>query len=172
MPDETHWLRELHDEVAAIADYVAEIRQAIQGLRAPELAGDRLPGMRNDLTAVRDTTRLAADRILDMAEDLLTQATAGQLDAAYIEARMLELMEACSFQDLSGQRIQRMQDMLNAVEDRLSHFVERVRAGNAMLDETDAEERLKRRNEVRLTHGPSNVGALGQTDIDQILKSA
>lgn len=159
----------LQKEVAAIASYVAELRAAIDTLRAPELAGERLPDIRNDIDAVRDTTRAAADKILDTAEGVLFSVSSGQLKPAEIESKMMELMEVCSFQDLNGQRLKRAFDMLNAVEKRLGNFVESARACDGEHAKDDLHIVIESRNNERLVHGPGHTHALGQDAIDHLL---
>jgi chemotaxis protein CheZ len=162
-------LQMLKREVAGIATYVAELRIAINSLRAPELAGERLPSIRNDLTAVRDSTRAAADKILDTAEGILMSSASGELKPADIEGKMMELMEACSFQDLNGQRLTRAFTMLNAIEERLGSFVAQARACDGAAPSGDLQMKIERRNSERLVYGPGHNAALGQGDIDMLM---
>ena len=169
MPQATVDMNALQREVAGIAAYVAELRTAIDALRAPELAGERLPTIRNDIVAVRETTRTAADKILDTAENVLVSVSSGQLKIAEIVSQMMELMEVCSFQDLNGQRLKRAFDMLNAVEQRLGHFVTRARASDGDHSSNDLHAVTERRNNEKLVHGPGHRDALGQDAIDHLL---
>lgn len=162
-------MTQLQREVAGIAAYVAELRSAINALCAPELAGERLPTIRNDLVAVRDSTRIAADKILDTAEGILVSVSSGQLSSRDIESKMMELMETCSFQDLNGQRLKRAFDMLNAIEQRLEHFVAMARACDGETRADDLHVQIERRNSKRLVHGPGHRQALGQDAIDMLL---
>ncbi len=162
-------LQTLQREVAGIASYVAELREAINGLRAPEIAEARLPSIRGDLDAVGKATRSAADRILDTAENMLAAAAMGTLKPTDVELKMMELMEVCSFQDLSGQRIKRVLDALDAIGHRLEGFMERARAANGALAAADRGLAMQKRNEERLTHGPGHREALDQGAIDMLL---
>jgi chemotaxis protein CheZ len=159
----------LQREVAAIATYVAELRTAIDALRAPEMAGERLPTIRNDIAAVRDTTRSAADKILDTAEGVLISVSSGDMRSSDIESKMMELMEVCSFQDLNGQRLKRATDMIDAIEQRLGTFVESARASDGKAGRGDLHFVTERRNAERIVHGPGHKEALGQDAIDHLL---
>jgi chemotaxis protein CheZ len=162
-------LQALHREVAGIAAYVAELRLAINALRAPEIATANLASIRGDIDAVGAVTRSAADQILTTAENILAAAAMGTLKPADVELKMMELMEVCSFQDLSGQRLKRVLDALDAIGHRLEHFVEKARAANGALNSVDRGLATQRRNEERLTHGPGHREALNQDDIDMLL---
>jgi chemotaxis protein CheZ len=162
-------LQTLQREVAGIAAYVSELRIAINALRAPELAETKLPSIRGDLEAVGKATRSAADRILDTAENMLAAAAKGTLNPADIELKMMELMEVCSFQDLSGQRIKRVTDVIDAIAQRLDNFVEKARAANGALASADRDIAMQKRNDERLTHGPGHREALNQDAIDMLL---
>jgi chemotaxis protein CheZ len=162
-------LQTLQREVAGIAAYVAELRLAINALRAPEIAAAKLPSIRGDLDAVGKATRSAADRILDTAENILAAVAMGTLKPSDVELKMMELMEVCSFQDLSGQRLKRVTDALDAIGHRLDRFVEKARAANGALVAADRELANQKRNEERLTHGPGHRDALNQDAIDMLL---
>ncbi|MGL4729003.1 MAG: hypothetical protein ACRCWO_09625 [Bosea sp. (in: a-proteobacteria)] len=162
-------LQTLQREVAGIAAYVTELRLAINALRAPEIAEAKLPSIRGDLEDVGKATRSAADRILDTAENVLASAAMGTLKPSDVELKMMELMEVCSFQDLSGQRLKRVTDSLDAIGHRLDHFVEKARAANGALAAADREITTQKRNEERLTHGPGHKEALNQDAIDMLL---
>ena len=81
-----------------------------------------------ELDAVVETTEMAANRIMDAAERInehLTSARAAKDEAARtdalnaIEADVQEIFLACSFQDITSQRINKTLDNLRDIEDRL-----------------------------------------------------
>jgi chemotaxis regulatin CheY-phosphate phosphatase CheZ len=66
-----------------------------------------------ELAAIRSTAEDAAGRILDSAEGLL--AFADQDEAKKAEERILEIMTACGFHDLVGQRVTKITKSLDKV---------------------------------------------------------
>lgn len=82
-----------------------------------------------ELDAVVDMTEQAANRILDAAERIAgTVRNGGDWNNAEHRARVLEAIEndineilmACSFQDITGQRIRKTLDNLKIIEERLN----------------------------------------------------
>jgi chemotaxis protein CheZ len=156
-------------EVDSIAEYLAALRDAINGLRAPEISRERLPTMRDDLAAIVATTRHAAETVLCTAEDVLASSEDGANYRSFVEDRMIGLMEACSFQDLTGQRLNRVSDALIALENRLGTFVSEAKASNGLVKTHDVERRQGERRAQRMTAGPGLPDALAQDEIDRLL---
>jgi chemotaxis protein CheZ len=156
-------------EIDSIGEYLGALREAINALRAPEISRERLPTMREDLAAIVATTRHAAETVLCTAEDVLASNADGPSYRSFVEDRMIGLMEACSFQDLTGQRLTRVSDALIALEQRLGTFVSEAKASNGMLKTHDVERRQGERRAQRMTAGPGVPDALAQDEIDRLL---
>ena len=85
---------------------------------------------------------------------------------------MIGVFEACAFQDITGQRISKVVGALNAIDARVTSFVERLRIGesdDAPIEET-AEDRRKR---DLILHGPQHKGeGVSQDDVDIMLSGS
>lgn len=128
-------IAELSAEVAAsvqlagmseenLAARIAEVHAQIARLIAIPAAGARNSGM--ELEAVVQATETAADTILEAAEAIQTWLDGGAQDAASVAAlteRVNAIFQACSFQDLTGQRIRRAIRQLQQVETMLEGLV-------------------------------------------------
>ncbi|WP_198377243.1 hypothetical protein [Neoroseomonas rubea] len=124
-------IAELSAEVAAsvqlmgmseenIAGRIAEVHAQIARLIAIPASGARNSGL--ELEAVVQATETAADTILEAAEAIQTWLDSGSQDPAGIAAlteKVNEIFQACSFQDLTGQRIRRAIKQLQQVETML-----------------------------------------------------
>lgn len=158
-------------ELAAVADYIAHVKKEIGALRANELCRDRLPMAHDELGSVIKATASATHTIMSAAEDIL-----GMGDSPYeqyrnqVETRVLEIFEACSFQDITGQRIGKVLEALGQLEKRLNRFASAVNARDTD-DLRDPEEVLRAaRREVLLLNGPAKEGeGVNQDEIDQML---
>lgn len=163
-------VRTIVRELTGVADYIAHIKKEIGALRANELVHDRLPMAHEELGSVVKTTASAAATIMAAAEDVLGSGEKS-LPAyrAQVEARMLEIFEACSFQDITGQRIAKVTEALGQVEKRLNRFADAVKARDT-ADAQDPEEQLRQaRREVLLLNGPQDEDkAIGQDEIDKL----
>jgi signal transduction histidine kinase/CheY-like chemotaxis protein/chemotaxis regulatin CheY-phosphate phosphatase CheZ len=130
-PDEVRrWmpaLRPLFDEVGtAIERRRAELELRQIRMEIGEMA-DQGSDVRagSELEAVVNITEAAADRILQAAETILTRVelveTPGEAEA--VRNAVMAIFEACSFQDLTSQRVRKAVARLSDIEDRLEAFV-------------------------------------------------
>ena len=80
-----------------------------------------------ELDAVVEMTEKAATRILDAADRIGTRVheKLGD-DAAEIDKDIEEIFMACSFQDITGQRIRKTLENLKAIEDRLGTALDKI----------------------------------------------
>jgi chemotaxis protein CheZ len=163
-------IRVIVRELATVADYIGHIKKEIAALKPNELSRDRIPSANDELGNVIQTTASATHTIMAAAEEILG---AGALsDKAYrdlVETRVLAIFEACSFQDITGQRIGRVLEGLGQLEKRLDRFAKAVNVRDSS-EGPDPEEALRQaRREVLLLNGPQNEdAAIKQDDIDAL----
>jgi len=157
-------------ELAAVADYIGHMKQEIAALKPNELSRERIPSANDELGCVVQATASATHTIMAAAEEILG---AGDLsDKAYrelVETRVLAIFEACSFQDITGQRIGKVLEALGHIEKRLNRFAKAVNVRDS-AEGPDPEEALRQaRREVLLLNGPQNEdAAIKQDDIDAL----
>ena len=100
------------------------IREQISNVVARPAAATRNSGL--ELEAVVQATEAAANRIMEAAEAIGDWLRAGKYDpASVLEAneKVNAIFEACSFQDITGQRIRRAIQHLQQVETLLIDLV-------------------------------------------------
>jgi chemotaxis protein CheZ len=88
---------------------------------------------------------------------------------ALVDARMMQIFEACSFQDITGQRIAKVVETLQQIEQRVSRFVEAMRAkdlgGTADAPQSERAER----NAKFILNGPAREGeGIAQSEVDAL----
>jgi chemotaxis protein CheZ len=158
--------RSLFDEMRYISSYIQRTRLEISNLRPNDLSEDRIPGAGAELHAVVQHTAEATNLIMAVAEDVMAADTSD--DAAYqafVSDKMMEIFEACTFQDITGQRIKKVVDTLTHIEQRLERFASVMGVEDAELEET-LEDKRKREN---LLNGPAlNGPEVAQDDIDAL----
>ena len=157
-------------ELATVADYIGHIKKEIAALKPNELSRDRIPSANDELGNVIQTTASATHTIMAAAEEIL--GAGGLSDKDYrdlVETRVLAIFEACSFQDITGQRIGRVLEGLGQLEKRLDRFAKAVNVRDSS-EGPDPEEALRQaRREVLLLNGPQNEdAAIKQDDIDAL----
>jgi chemotaxis protein CheZ len=156
-------------ELAEVADYIAHVKREIGALRANELYRERIPLAHDELGCVVKATASATHTIMAAAEDILcSQEETFDDYRAQVEARVMTIFEACSFQDITGQRISKVVEALGQLEKRLSRFAIAVNARDSDAVPLDAEDAQREaRRETLLLNGPQMDGAaIAQDDID------
>jgi chemotaxis protein CheZ len=157
-------------ELADVADYIQHMRREINALRANEIWRDRLPEAGQELGGVVRTTASATHRIMGAAEDILAiRNVPVEQYRSQVELKLLEILEACSFQDITGQRLNRVAEALSQLERRLNRFAYAVKARDSD-DGRDPEELLRKaRRDSLLLHGPQDEdGSIAQDEIDKL----
>ncbi|MFQ5773892.1 MAG: hypothetical protein ACE5GS_05190 [Kiloniellaceae bacterium] len=121
--------KKLHSEVLNLIHYIERLRKEIAGIAQHKDSQTRFEGMAGRLDAIITSTAEATDTILAAmeaidasVETLRAHPAADQIDAACdrITEKTTEAMEACSFQDLTGQRVSRVVRSLRFVEERVN----------------------------------------------------
>ena len=161
---------EILRELGEVVEYITRMRRAIGALRANEFTRDRIPMAHDELGSVVNATASATNSIMAAAEAIL--ALPENPPGGYrsqVEDRINGIFEACTFQDLTGQRLSRVASALGQLERRLSHFSDAVKASDGP-EEIDAEEAAKRaRAEALMLNGPQNANAAtSQDEIDAL----
>jgi chemotaxis protein CheZ len=157
-------------ELCAVADYVSHIKKEIGALRANDLYRTRLPGAHDELGNVVNATASATNTIMSAAEEILGyQEEDFETYRTQVQSKVLEIFEACSFQDITGQRISRVVEHLAQVEKRLSHFAAAVNARDGDASPDMEETARQKRRELLLLNGPADEGnGVSQNDIDSL----
>jgi chemotaxis protein CheZ len=158
--------RSLFDEMRYISSYIQRTRLEISNLRPNDLSEDRIPGAGAELHAVVQHTAEATNLIMAVAEDVMAADTSDPaVYQAFVSDKMMEIFEACTFQDITGQRIRKVVDTLTHIEQRLERFASVMGVEDAELEET-LEDKRKREN---LLNGPAlNGPEVAQDDIDAL----
>ena len=131
----------IHKEFVYIADYIARTRTEISKLRPNDIKEQRIPTAGAELEAVVTDTERATESIMAEAEALLDSKPDDL--AAYktqVDEAMMRVIEACSFQDLSGQRVSKVVESLRHVEKRVSRFAATMGVHDAEADEDELAE--------------------------------
>jgi chemotaxis protein CheZ len=153
-------------EFRYLADFIQKARDEISGLQANDIKDSRLPGASTELDAVVRDTERATESIMSEAEKLMSiEPTDLAAYKADVDAAMMRIFEACSFQDLTGQRVMKVISTLRHIEERVTKFVDALGVKDTAQTET-AEDARKR---ALLLNGPAANGpATSQDDIDAL----
>lgn len=168
-------LEVLRRELELMASSIAQTRQEIASIKPDAPGNNRIVQATEELDfVVRSTERATAD-ILTAAEGI--QALAAGLKAKgsdpsacdELEAHATNLMVACSFQDLTGQRMTKVVNALRYIEQRVNTMIEiwgitAEDSAKAPVHQTDT------RPDAHLLNGPAREGeGVAQADVDRML---
>jgi chemotaxis protein CheZ len=166
----------LKRELVGLFGHLNKLRKELASLHGGE--EHNFVSMSETLDDIVKNTENASNTILESMESI--DETLGTLrssaDPLVIEAcsrindRVNEVFEACSFQDLTGQRITRLVKGLTFIEERVNAMI-RVWGRDEIskvIDEVKQEQSEKTEDQ-KLLHGPqSETKAIAQTDVDKL----
>jgi chemotaxis protein CheZ len=153
-------------EFRYIAEFIQKARDEIADLQPNDIRHTRIPGASMELDAVVRDTEAASDAIMSEAEALLMidpvdlAAYKGEVDVA-----MMRIIESCSFQDLTGQRVRKVTTTLRQIEERVSQFANALRVKDAAREESPED---RRRRELLLNGPAINGPEVRQDSIDEL----
>jgi len=159
----------LYRDCQDLARYIARARSEIARLRPHELKTDRLPRAGKELDTIVKETEGATNEIMAAAEEIMA-ADASDSDAfkTLVDNNCLRIFEACSFQDITGQRIRKVVSTLSHIEDRLEGLL-RIMGPDVHDAPTDNQPS----GDAKLLHGPQLHGdGIAQATVDEIMAAA
>ncbi|WP_439579876.1 protein phosphatase CheZ [Elioraea sp.] len=158
-------------EVEQIGRTIAAAKQEIASLQVEDINRAFIPSATDELDAIVEATAQATNEILDCCETF--EKAAGEIGGVRgeaIQAAVTRIYEACSFQDITGQRITKVVRTLKSIEDRIAAIVTTFSDRAPGADE--AAPRGTIADAPSLLNGPQLPGAgVGQAEIDRLLAS-
>ncbi|WP_049974547.1 hypothetical protein [Azospirillum sp. B4] len=175
----------LKAEVEAMANTIRLVKREIAAIKPSDPKADRISAATSELDAIVTATEEATNRILTTVERMTNalrrlrpgRAVEGQLLTA-LENACMDVMMACSFQDICGQRTAKVVNTLSYIEERVGVITGLWRtlpqAATAAMPPADAPREVllpykhdDARPDAHLLHGPA-LQAPSQTVIDAL----
>ena len=115
-------------------------------------------------------TEAATNTIMECAEAVMSADSRDSTAfKALVADKMLIIFEACSFQDITGQRISKVVETLQLIDERVSRFAKAIAAKDSSDDATDPEASQARQDRKKrlLLNGPQLGGPeTSQSEVD------
>ncbi len=149
-------------EVRSLAETVVAARHEISNLKGEKEFGNPIPEATDELDAIVSHTAAATETILQACENL-DQFAASLTDAQsmLVQDETIKIYEACSFQDITGQRINKVVTALKVIETRIEAITGRYGLDNVARGVEDA---------GSLLNGPQSPDvAISQAEIDKLM---
>ncbi|MBW8881923.1 MAG: protein phosphatase CheZ [Asticcacaulis sp.] len=158
------------DDFKAISDAIAQARREIRDLRPIDVSQKDLPAAGAELDAITLDTETATHVIMSAAERILDLGSDDAAAKAAIDDQVMHIFEACSFQDITGQRVSKIVRLLTQIETRMIRLVTSLgiqEDGPVVLSPEE-----QRRRDLIL-NGPAIGGPeTAQAEIDSMFNSA
>ncbi len=170
-------LFQLRREVMGLFAHIQKMRHEIASIHRPNPDKDRFTAMSDELDAIVEATESATNTIMESVEalDEINGTLMGKVEdpeaqeaLARTPALMGAIFEACSFQDITGQRITKVVTSLKFIEEKVNNLIsmwgpEQINemAGSPDVDGETLDEYKK------YLHGPALAGeGVSQADVD------
>lgn len=165
-------------DIADMADAIARTKQEIAQIAAEGESGGRIFAASNELDSIVEHTETATQEILTTAEAV--QELAFEMREAGVDGAFCDRLEefatntymACSFQDVTGQRTQKVVHVLRYLETRVNEMIRiwHGPGGEAEAVVPDPVRPDDPRPDAHLLHGPQvNGEGSDQAEIDHLM---
>lgn len=175
-------------EVGELAKFINQTKKQLSEAKKYHIADKELPDAEGQLDEIVRMTETATSKIMDACDQLSMfhsdlrerllamdppldpDALAGVEDAmTQAQTSLTGIMEACNFQDITGQRIQKVVKLLKEIERQVLRIVV-VFGMVENEDKLDDDDKANLTQDAELLNGPSMPGqGLEQDEIDAIL---
>lgn len=159
----------IYRECRALSDYIANARKEIASLQPVDLESARIPRAGLELDAIVQQTETATNTIMEAAEEIMGADTEDHeaYQATTMDA-VMRIFEACSFQDITGQRISKVVQTLTHIEERVLEL--RNLMGITAEDIQEAMDEDQPTGDAALLSGPALDGeGIDQTAVDELM---
>lgn len=172
-------LARMKDEMRAIYLAIDDTKKQILTIKETSAEGQDIARVAEELSSIVKGTEDATETILQSAETIETQASnlvAGLHDesqqamACEIQEGVVNIFEACNFQDLTGQRITKVVKTFCFIEARITRMMDIWGGAEAFLN-VEVEAHESRLGDKALLNGPALEGdesIASQDDIDAL----
>jgi chemotaxis regulatin CheY-phosphate phosphatase CheZ len=171
-------------ELVEMSEAISRTRREISQIRPPHQFDQQLVNASLELDNIVQATEKATSEVLEAAEEI--QEVAWTLreqgtDIALcdkIDQRATDIYTACSFQDITGQRTEKVVKALRFIEQRINAMIEIWGVDDIAFKVEDIASKMRSvaeqaREEERLLHGPAaRDQGLKQDDVDRVLRDA
>jgi chemotaxis protein CheZ len=156
-------------EVEQLGRTIAQAKQEIAQLNVDDINDAFIPSATDELDAIVDATARATNEILDAVETVEKVATTvGGEHAEALTNATTRIYEACSFQDITGQRVTKVVTTLKTIETKVIAILGTFGAGETRV-RTQAPPPPEPEGEAKLLNGPQLPGnGVNQASIDAL----
>ena len=159
----------IYRECRALSEYISNARSEIAALQPGNLETDRIPRAGMELDAIVQQTEEATNTIMAAAEEIMGADTSdAEAYQALVQDAIMRIFEACSFQDITGQRISKVVQTLAHIETRVAELRDLLGVTEDDIAAARAEESDD--PDKDLLRGPALQGeGIDQSEVDALM---
>jgi chemotaxis protein CheZ len=161
----------IYKELTDVSSFINNARSEIGRLQPANLQNKHFPEAGKELEAITQSTEAATNTIMEQAE-LIMSADPEDMEAyqATVQGAVMEIFEACSFQDITGQRISKVVSTLVHIEDKIGSLANALGAAIDEVPQDEEETDEERRRRELILNGPALEGeGIDQSDVDELM---
>jgi chemotaxis regulatin CheY-phosphate phosphatase CheZ len=171
-------------ELVEMSEAISRTRREISQIRPPHQFDQQLVNASLELDNIVQATEKATSEVLEAAEEIqevawtLREKGTDMALCDKIDQRATDIYTACSFQDITGQRTEKVVKALRFIEQRINAMIEIWGVDDIAFKVEDIASKMRSvaeqaREEERLLHGPAaHDQGLKQDDVDRVLRDA
>ena len=166
----------LKKEINGLFHYIQRVRQEIAAIHHPADDDNKFGTMGEQLDAIVKATEEATNTIMEAMEN--NEKLLDELKKKLEDPKQIGLIdqivkngnsvfEACSFQDITGQRVTKVVKSVTYIEDRVNALI--TIWGKVALEEVEVKPDHEKSADEELMHGPQLDGeGISQAEIDKL----
>ncbi len=161
----------VYGELEALARYIRRAKEEIRSIRPDDISEEHIPTANVELDAIVSHLEEATGTILDCTEtvEAIADEVGGEVGER-LQTVVTAIYEACNFQDISGQRINKVITTLQTIERRIGLLVEALGGGG--VESPKSKPKPIPVGDEGLLNGPQlPENANSQAEIDALLAS-
>lgn len=166
----------LHAEILNLFNYIQRVRKEVAAITRVDEGNGRFDNMSDQLDAIVQATAEATNSIMEIVEQNseTLQKIRDKTEDPEIRALLDEvdnnssnIFEACTFQDITGQRVTKIARSVTYVESRVNSLIEIF--GKEHLENVEIEDEVEKTEDEKLLSGPQLEGeGISQDEIDKL----
>lgn len=163
----------LYDDIEALANYIGNAKSEIAAIKADEINSEQVPAATDELTAIVGATEQATNEIFEAVETI--EELTSKMEPAIAEKvtdAVTRVYEACSFQDITGQRVTKVVTTLQSIETKVLALLAALGEDYEAVGSDTVREAAKTPDgsDESLLNGPQMPeDAISQGDVDALL---
>ncbi len=164
--------RDVFLHLAELAQTIDNLKKDISSVQPGHVRNSHIPDATDELDEVVRATADATNKIMDLCEEIGT--ISGNMEgpqAEEISGKVAQIFEACSFQDITGQRIRNVVSTFKVIDDKVDKIMRMLGDTMGLKISTETfEKEVSVDDEKSLLNGPQMADkAISQEDIDKLL---